>query len=58
MRKVTFSRAYDHPTEHGHLAYPAGYSGEVSNDTAEDAEKAGRLKADPAPETPAKPAKT
>ena len=53
MRQVQFDRAYDHPTPTGHIAYPAGFAGEVSNETADAAEKAGAIKSDP----PAKPAR-
>ena len=53
MRHVQFEKAYDHPTPTGHLAYPAGFSGEVSNETADAAEKAGAVKSEP----PTKPAK-
>lgn len=54
MPKVTFVQPYDHKTPSGHLAFPAGWSGEVEPEIAEAARKAGRLET---PSAPAKPAK-
>jgi len=44
VQTVTFAKPYDHPTETGHLAYPAGFTGEVSKEIADAAAKSGVLK--------------
>lgn len=54
MPVVTFAKPYDHPTPTGHLAFPARFRGEVSEEIAEAATKAGRLKTPSAPTKPAK----
>lgn len=44
MKTVTFARPYRHKTATGHLAYPAGFTGEVSEDVCKAADMAGVLK--------------
>lgn len=45
MKTVTFAREYRHKLDELRTAiYPADYSGSVSNDVAEAAERAGALK--------------
>ena len=51
---VTFAKPYDHPTSDGHIAYPAGYSGEVSQAVIDGATAKGALKGEPATDPKAK----
>ena len=43
MKTVTFKSKYDHITPTRTVAYPDGYTGEVSNETAEAASAKGKL---------------
>ena len=56
METVKFAKRYDHPTATGHIAYAAGETATVSNDTAAAARRLGKLdETAPSPKRERKP---